>query len=311
MIEDAKRSRPEAVSVVVPWHQNRELLRRAIGSLRNQTVPPHEIIVVCNGLGYDQGPDIEREFHDLGVTTVAVDFPDANKARNAGIDAATGTSIAFLDADDEFVENRVEMVSELLSSDSSLAALCGAGFRIRGEGQHWLFAKEARRSADSIGEHILVRGNLLLTSSFTVRTNIARLVRFTDGLPKFQDLDFLVRAEAFGAKIEVVTEPMFIYHDEISDGRLSRGSGYDKYVQWALSHEQMTDKVKAAFIARAIAQHEFPSRPLLNGRRLFEGWRVGGIAASTTLAMAVRGLIPTAFRDRAFAIYSKVRGRAA
>lgn len=69
-----------------------ELLAEAVSSVRAQTLPPLEHIVVDDG-SYSVGP-IE------GVRVVRVSHRGLGPARNAGLEVAAGTAVALLDDDD-------------------------------------------------------------------------------------------------------------------------------------------------------------------------------------------------------------------
>jgi glycosyltransferase involved in cell wall biosynthesis len=294
-------------SVVIPWHRNTDLLYRSIASIAQQTLNAHEIIIVCNGGAIIDQRMISTEFANLSIKVVLQTEADANKARNTGAFAASGDLIAFLDADDEFLPDRVAIATIHFLRNPECTILCGGGLRRHVAGRTWTFAVTPKSSADTIGVHILSRGNLLLTSSFTVRASVFSRTTFTQGVSKFQDLDFLLNAEAAGEQIQVSGDPLFVYHDVLSFGRLSRTSDFDNHIAWAKDHPHMSEQVRAAFYARAVAQHEFPMRFRANVRRLLNGWTTGKISIISTLAMSARGLIPSRLRDMAFYIYSKAR----
>jgi len=99
-------------SVVIAVHNGERTLRRAIDSILAQTHPPWEVIVVDDG-----SSDRSREIA-LGYGSPVTVLHQANRgaaaARNAGVAAASGDWIAFLDADDYYYPERLALTAELI-----------------------------------------------------------------------------------------------------------------------------------------------------------------------------------------------------
>ncbi|MEO8478722.1 MAG: glycosyltransferase family A protein [Gemmatimonadota bacterium] len=92
-------------SVVIPAYRAHRTIRRAVQSVIAQTEPIHEVIVVDDGSPDDVvGPLAGL---DTRVRVIHQANAGAGAARNKGIDAATGDWIAFLDADDEWLPDRL------------------------------------------------------------------------------------------------------------------------------------------------------------------------------------------------------------
>jgi hypothetical protein len=87
-------------SVVIPLFNKRTTITDTLQSLRGQTFPAAEIIVVDDGSD-DGGPEIVRAF-DPSIRILPTSSPRSgpSAARNVGIKSATQKWVAFLDADD-------------------------------------------------------------------------------------------------------------------------------------------------------------------------------------------------------------------
>ncbi|MDQ6907901.1 MAG: glycosyltransferase, partial [Chloroflexota bacterium] len=90
------------VSVIIPAYNEARVIARALGSLVDQTHPPHEIIVVDDG-STDGTPAIVRGFG--GVTLLEQSHEGSGAARNRGGTAATGDVLCFVDADMRFARD--------------------------------------------------------------------------------------------------------------------------------------------------------------------------------------------------------------
>lgn len=101
------------VSVIVPCYKYAKYLPECIGSIREQSYPVHEIIVVS-----DKSPDNTVEVcKELGVTCIVHEVNKGLGAtRNTGIRHATGDLIMCLDADDllrpDAIKEHVALMSD-------------------------------------------------------------------------------------------------------------------------------------------------------------------------------------------------------
>lgn len=93
------------VSVVIPAYNAARFLPEAIESVLQQTCPVHEIIVVDDG----STDDTEHVICALGssVTYIRQANAGVSAARNRGISIASGELIAFLDADDRWLPEKI------------------------------------------------------------------------------------------------------------------------------------------------------------------------------------------------------------
>ena len=84
------------VTVIIPIYNYGQYLDEAIQSVLDQSVKPHEIIVVSDG-AIDNSVEIARKYP---VTIIEKQNGGLASARNAGIRAATGTYVMSFDSDD-------------------------------------------------------------------------------------------------------------------------------------------------------------------------------------------------------------------
>lgn len=110
-------------SVVIPAYNAAATLAQAIESVRAQSWPAHEIIVVDDGSA-DATADVARGF-GAAVTLIRQPNRGVSVARNAGASAATGDWLAFLDADDRYAPDRLRLHAEWIAEDAALDFLTG------------------------------------------------------------------------------------------------------------------------------------------------------------------------------------------
>jgi glycosyltransferase involved in cell wall biosynthesis len=109
------------VSVVIPCFNQARFLAAAVDSVRSQRSPGLECIVVNDGSTDDTAVVAAA----LGVRVVEQANRGLSEARNAGLAAARGDLVVFLDADDELLPDAIERGATALASDPIPAAVVG------------------------------------------------------------------------------------------------------------------------------------------------------------------------------------------
>lgn len=113
------------VSIIMPCFQNGETLARSVQSVQAQTFEGWELIAVDDG----STDDTLTRLRALAVTELRMrvlhqENGGVSAARNAGIDAAQGEWLFFLDADDRLTEDALAFLLGL--ADDALDVICGA-----------------------------------------------------------------------------------------------------------------------------------------------------------------------------------------
>ncbi len=109
ILQKASKEVPKTlVSVIIPFYNRVEPLKRAIDSVLSQSHKKVELILVNDG-STDDLSDIKKIVKDnknvILIDNAKNQGPSA--ARNAGMRKATGEYVAFLDSDDTFVEDKL------------------------------------------------------------------------------------------------------------------------------------------------------------------------------------------------------------
>lgn len=114
---------PPRVSVVIPVYNGERYLAQAIESALEQTLCPAEVIVVDDG-STDGSAKIARSFG----SNVRYHFQPQSgiaAARNKGADLARGNLLAFLDADDLWMPNKLSLQAYALAREADLEVVFG------------------------------------------------------------------------------------------------------------------------------------------------------------------------------------------
>lgn len=141
------------ISIVIPVYKVERYLRTCVDSVLNQAFKDYELILVDDG-SPDGCPTICDEYagndkytgNDEYVKVIHKENGGLSDARNAGVLAATGKYILFIDSDDFIANDSLKKISETLNHDSEpdivfLNALCiYPGNKVNHYGSH--FKKE-------------------------------------------------------------------------------------------------------------------------------------------------------------------------
>lgn len=116
----------ELISVIVPVYKVEPYLDQCISSIVNQTYPNLEITLVDDG-SPDNCPakcDAWAE-KDQRIRVIHKPNGGLSDARNAGMVAATGELMAFVDSDDYLAPDMYEQLYQRMSQDKSDISACG------------------------------------------------------------------------------------------------------------------------------------------------------------------------------------------
>lgn len=90
-------------SIIIPAFNSEDYIHKALDSIEQQVFKDYEVIVVCDSCK-DGTAAVARSY---GAKVIEVDFSNEGPTRNAGIEAATGDWILFMDDDDWFMHGMV------------------------------------------------------------------------------------------------------------------------------------------------------------------------------------------------------------
>jgi GT2 family glycosyltransferase len=118
---------PTSISVIVPVHNGARFVSDALRSVKSQTLPADEIIVVDDGSSDGSADIVLREHPDA----VLIRQPRAGvaAARNAGARRARCEALAFLDRDDLWLPERNAALLHAWRANPEADVICGA-FRV-------------------------------------------------------------------------------------------------------------------------------------------------------------------------------------
>lgn len=209
------------VSVVIPTYNRVNNLKRALESVLNQTYENLEIIVVSDGStdGTDNFMNSFRK-RDSRIEYVSY-FPNkgGNYARNRGIKAAQGEYIAFLDDDDEWEKEKIELQLNEIKKNPNVG-LVYTGINIIYNQENINYYSLPKKSGN-LSKDILISNHIGTTSSVMVKTDLVHNVgMFDENLRALQDYDLWIRI-CQKTEVSYVNKPLVRYYNSTSNKQIS------------------------------------------------------------------------------------------
>jgi glycosyltransferase involved in cell wall biosynthesis len=198
-----------AVSVIIPAYNAAWCIRRALDSVLAQTFTDYEIIVVNDG-SRDETLAVIAGYGDV-VRVVDKANGGLSSARNAGIRAARGTYVAFLDADDRWLPEKLQRQVTLMQSDATLG-FCSTAASVEDPDGKQLNIWACPRWSGSLLEH-LFRENAAVAGSgsgvLVKRVVLLQVGDFDESLRSLEDIDMWMRLAAV-ASYGCIAEPLTV-----------------------------------------------------------------------------------------------------
>jgi len=241
------------ISAVIPAYNAEAVIGRAIESVLSQTLVPEEILVIDDGSADRTGSAAQTYGHKIRY--IRQDHTGASDARNRGIQESRGRWIAFLDADDQWLPDRLRRQSELLDRRPDLRWVTGNFYRCqcsrnykqtvelaKSQGHKAIEDLQGAEIFDSyFAAHLL--GAMGWTGTMLIRKDLLEEAGlFLPGQKRFNDVDLWLRMAYRGARIGYIYEPLAVYHLGVADRILTLHRQAEHIELFLQRHFQLADE---------------------------------------------------------------------
>ena len=213
------------VSVVVPSFDRAGLLPRALGSVRAQSHPADEVIVVDDGSTDGTAELLGRDYPE--VRCLRQTHRGVSAARNRGIEAARGEWIALLDSDDAWRPEKLERQLDALEAAPGHRICHSEEIWIR-DGRRVNPGRRHRKLGGRIFRHCLPLCAISPSAALIHRSLFAEVGLFDEELPACEDYDLWLRITA-RHPVLLVDEPLVVKHGGHQDQLSRTVPGLDRY----------------------------------------------------------------------------------
>lgn len=187
------------VSVIIPVHNCERYLAEAIESVLVQTYRSTEIIVVDDG-STDGSADVAKRF---AVSRYCYQ-PNAGTgaARNRGIELSSGSFLAFLDADDLWVEDKLSRQMAVFDADTGVEAVFGHVKQFYSPGLGEGIKQQIRYHAEIMPGY--------LPTAMLIRRDTFVRVGFFENWVVGQSVSWYMRASELGLRMVMLPDVVFM-----------------------------------------------------------------------------------------------------
>lgn len=264
------------VSVVVPAYNSEDTIRRTLDSARAQSCKSiTEIIVVDDGSEDATSQIVRDEYPEVRIITQK--NQGSAVARNTGVEVAEGELIAFLDADDEWLPEKIQ---------------CHCDFHRRFPGIH-LSISDSRMVDDPVSaedndaiqiRHLRFRDVINLrrmgfrygcTGWVIRRQTFSDVGGFRAEIRRGQDSELLWRLAYRGYGIALITKVLFVYYPSFkrrsSESVRKAKLIWEEHVDRVLREHLGTDEDRPfRWLSEAETNNVLADSYIVRGRRLWE-----------------------------------------
>jgi len=205
-----------SVSVVIPCYRCAKTIERAVDSVVNQTVRPFELILVDDGSD-DQTPELlhylSKLYGDDWITVLLLSKNSGvSVARNAGWDVATADYVAFLDSDDAWHPQKIELQYSWMQKHKEVALSGHKCVMLTPSNQIPFAAANSDFSVRHLSRRKLLISNPFVTPSFMLKRSMQ--YRFDPSSRYAEDFLFLLQIGLSGNIIAMLdVELVYIFKE--------------------------------------------------------------------------------------------------
>lgn len=213
-------------SVIIPCFNDRLRITQAVNSCLNQTLLPHEIIIIDDGSDDCTRKTIEHILVHNNSGNIKGVFLENNSgvsvARNRGMDIATGDFICFLDADDLWHSKKLQIIDALLSTKTNTDSIAHAFTYDHSDFASIKVDQEIKKECKTISFLDILLRNPITTPSLIIARHLA--LRFNEKMKFAEDHDFILRLAKRSKILYLNSKLAFISRRLGSKGGLSENS---------------------------------------------------------------------------------------
>ncbi|WP_165054744.1 MULTISPECIES: glycosyltransferase family 2 protein [unclassified Adlercreutzia] len=247
-----------SISVVVPVYNVERYVSMCLDSLRGQTFADIEIICVDDG-STDRSAMIARAHASLDSRIQVISKPNGglSSARNAGIDAAQGEYVMFVDSDDYLERGACAKVFQLLDESEADVAVFGANAVPGAVSNDWLNENLSPRDAtyEGFSPGLLFKEN---THPFSWRVAARKSlldgehIRFDEAIRYGEDQVFAFELFPLSRRTVLSSDKLYNYRLSRKDSLMSsRWSSLEKIMT---EHVRIVDRILDVWTRRGFEE---------------------------------------------------------
>jgi glycosyltransferase involved in cell wall biosynthesis len=203
------------VAVIVPFYNGSRWVERAIASIYEQTVPANEVIVVNDGSRSDEQAALYALSKKYPFRIIDKPNGGQGSARNAGAAASNSDYLCFLDQDDFYLREHIEiLVRAIPKEDARLGFVYGDCMEADGDGnivRSSMVKEHSKHPKQAIFDLLRHDMFILPSASIVCRKAYGAVGGFDEQFTGYEDDDFFMRMFRKGYSHRFVDRPVYIW----------------------------------------------------------------------------------------------------
>jgi len=180
------------VSVIIPTYNRCNFVKEAIESVSQQSFTDFEILVIDDG-STDNTRSVVEQISDSRLRYFYKDNDGASSARNLGLVHCRGQYVSFLDADDLWPKNYLEIMVNRLQAQNQCGFAYARVLLLQENGKTKPFAREERYVSGWVTKAFFKGGPCIMPSATLFKKEILKDFYFDEALKIGEDNDLFLR----------------------------------------------------------------------------------------------------------------------
>lgn len=197
-------------------YNEEDYVKESVSSVLNQSLEDFELIIINDGSN-DNTLNILNEFDDERIKVFSWDNKGLGASRNYGLDLASGDYVMFLDGDDYFVENALEIAyNEASSNNTDLSFFKIINYSDKFYESDWFSLNSFDESFDNIVFNSTDTHDFLFDMSVSACQKIYKKsflkdisARFPEGI-HFEDMPFFYYVYLSASRISIIRDFLYV-----------------------------------------------------------------------------------------------------
>jgi len=237
------------VSVIIPTFNRRDYITIALDSVLTQTYKDYEIIIIDDGSS-DNTKEVLKPYQNR-IRYFYQQNSGIPATRNRGIREAHGEYITFLDSDDYWLPEKLELQIECFKQNPHYGMVATRCSSISPDGR---FRKKNRPGKSGWVLNSLFKANFIRTSSAMIRKEcFERVGLFDQSLPECEEYDMWLRI-AKQYPIGFINKPLTVYTDNPQGVSINSLSGRLLRIK-VLEKDYLKECIPSALYRRRLASN--------------------------------------------------------
>ena len=221
------------ISIILPTYNRADFyLKRAIDSVISQTYNNWELVIIDNN-SKDGTYDLIHSYDNSNIKYLTINNNgNIAKSRNLGINNSSGDYIAFLDSDDYWLEDKLEMCINFLINNKEYLGVCHSENWIN---QNDIVTKNYGPEENFTFKKLLCRGNCISLSAIIIsKKEICYVDNFSENnsIITAEDYDLWIKLAKNNTKIGFLKRVLGVYqiHKKSESSNVLKNTDAIEYV---------------------------------------------------------------------------------